>query len=336
MELILIENIKDEEWDNLIGNYGTKSLFHQSVWLKFLEETQPVKILKFKICENNRIIGYFIGMLEKRGPFKIFSSPRPGCNTPHMGPIVNKNFNQQNFLDVLDKYCKSQKIDHIEIASRYLEPEIMKNYNFKCQEGITYMVKLSPNEDIMWKNLKKKSCRYSIHKAEKNGLIVEDTNNSEIIDEYYEQLKEVFGKQKLIPTYPKERVRFLFNCLKNKNYLFSLWVKYENKIIATGFFPHDNKTVYFFGGASWLQYQYLRPNDLLHWTLMKLAAEKRLKYYDMGGAGSFKPKFGGKLTTAYRYYKSYNPLAGLARTLYQYKFKILQKIKGLKHGKYRK
>jgi len=329
MKLVFIENINDEDWDRLINNFGSRSLFHQSAWLKFLEETRPgAKIIKFKITENNETVGYFTGFIEKKGLFKIFSTPRQGCNTPHMGPIFNNNqFDQQKFIDALDNFCKSEKIDQLEISSPCLNSEMMIKNNFKCREGVTYIVKLGSGEE-MWKNLDKKSCRYTIHKAEKNRLLAEDTSDPQIIEEYYKQLKEVFGKQKLVPTYPKERVLSLFNCLKSKDLLFSLQVKYENKIIATGFFPHNNKTVYFFGGASWLKYHYLCPNDLLHWTLMKIASNRGIKEYDMEGAGSFKPKFGGKEIKIYRWYKSYNPLAKIARSIYQFQFKILQKIKG--------
>jgi len=333
MELKIIENINDTEWDTLISQFETKSLFHQFAWLNFLQKTQKAKIIKFQIYDDDKIIGYFVGMLEQRGPFKIFSSPRPGCNTEYLGPIINKNFEQQKFLKSLEKWCRLNKIDLLEISNPYLNNEIMEKNKFKCRQGLTYIVNLSRDINKMWLNLDKKSCRYAIHKAEKNGLTVEDTSDPQIIDKYYEQLKEIFGKQKLAPTYPRERVATLFHLLKDKRLLYSLWVKYENKIIATGLFPHDSQVVYFWGGASWLRYQHLCPNDLLHWTLIKIATEDGLKYYDMGGAGSFKPKFGGVAAVTYHWYKSYNFIAGLARILYQYNFKTIQKIKGLKYGK---
>lgn len=331
MKLKIINNLSDKEWDNLIDNFKTKSLFHQSSWLNFLKETQKAQIIKFEIHDDDKIIGYFVGMLEKKWLFKIFSSPRPGCNTPHMGPIVNNDFNQQEFIKAIEDWCKKEKIDLLEIASPFLSPEIMKRNKFSHRQGITYIVDLFEDEKKMWLNLKKKSCRYAIHKAEKNGLIAENTNNPKIVDEYYNQLREVFIKQKLVPTYPKERVATLFKCLTNS--MFSIWVKHQDEIIATGFFPYNSRIVYFFGGASWLKYQHLCPNELMHWFLMKLAAQKGLKYYDMGGGGSFKSKFGGELKKTYRYYKSYNYLVRISRFLYQYKFKILQKIKGLKNGK---
>jgi hypothetical protein len=51
-------------------NLNQNKLFHQAAWLNFLEQTQKAKILRFKMTENNKIIGYFVAFLEKRGPLK--------------------------------------------------------------------------------------------------------------------------------------------------------------------------------------------------------------------------------------------------------------------------
>jgi hypothetical protein len=42
-----------------------------------------------------------------------------------------------------------------------------------------------------------------------------------------------------------------------------------------------------------------------------------IRYYEMGGGGSFKPKFGGTETKVYRYYKSYSKVARWDRAGYR-------------------
>jgi len=328
MELKLIEKIEHVEWDRIISSFDSKGLFHQSAWLDFIEKSQRCKRILLKIEESNKVIGYFPCFILRKGPFKILGSPLIGWSTEFMGPIVNKDFNLENFLNALDKYCKFQKIDHLEISNPVFNPEIMKSKGFQCRKGVTYIVVLSPEEEFMWKNLKQKSCRWAINKAIKNNLIVEDTNNPGIIEEYYKQLMEVFGKKKLVPTYTIERAKTLFECLKKQNLLLALQVKYKNEIIATGLFPYDDRCIYFWGGASWSKFHHLCPNELLHWTVITMAAKKGISKYDMGGGGKFKSKFGGKLTVTYHWYKSYNPLAKIGRTIYQHQFRILQKMKG--------
>jgi len=328
MELRPLKNVNSIEWDKIISQFDSKGLFHQSAWLDFIKRTQRGEQVLLKIEESNKIIGYFPCFILRKGPFKILGSPCIGWTTNFMGPVVNKDFNQIDFLDALDKYCKSQKIDHLEFSNPIFDPKIVRHQGFQCREGITYAVELSPKEEFMWKNLKKKSCRWAIHKAQKNNLIVEDTNDPRIINEYYSQLIEVFARQKLIPTYQYKRPEILFNSLKKHNLLFSLRIKYKSQTIATGLFPYDNRCVYFWGGASWSKFRHFCPNDLLHWELMKMAGEIGILRYDMGNGSSFKSKFGGKLTPIYHWYKSYNPLAKIARSLYKYQFQILQKLKG--------
>jgi len=43
----------------------------------------------------------------------------------------------------------------------------------------------------------------------KSGVTIEEAHDLAFADEYYEQLKEVFAKQGLVPTYTVERVRSL-------------------------------------------------------------------------------------------------------------------------------
>lgn len=327
MELELIEQMGPDDWDEVISEFDTKVLFHQSAWLKFLEETQGGKAIKFRILDNGSLEGYFVGLLIHKGPIKILGSPLRGWGTDYMGPIVNKGFNIEKFLEALDDMCRQRRIHQVELCNPYLDPEIMYKKGYSVSKGITYIVPLSSNEDLMWKNLKKKSCQYAIKKAQKEGLIVEESNDSSFIDKYYRQLKEVFAKQQLVPTYTIERVRSLFTNLK-PSLLFMLQVKYSDEIIATGIFPHDSRCVYFWGGASWIRYHKLCPNELLHWTVMTVSARFGIQQYDMCGSGSFKPKFGGQEVSVYRCTKSYSILAKLGRKMYRTIFYAKQRLKG--------
>lgn len=328
MKLEYIENTQPDSWDKAISDFDSKFLFHHSAWLSFLEETQHGKVIRFRIVEHGKVKGYFVGLLIKKGPIKILGSPLSGWTTEYMGPIVNKGFDWDKFLIALDDICRQWRIHHVELCNPFLDPDMMRKKGYAVSEGITYIVSLSSNEDQMWKNLKKKSCQYAIRKAKKEGLIVQENSTPFFIDEYYRELKEVFAKQRLIPTYPIERVRSLFKNLQ-PNSLFALQVKNGDEIIATGVFPHDDRCIYFFGGASWIRFHYLCPNELLHWTAMTLSAKLGIQQYNMCGGGSFKPKFGGEQVPVYRFYKSYSIAARLGREIFKSVFYAKQKLRGM-------
>lgn len=327
MELIQVENMDRNTWDGNISKFDTNSLFHKSAWLEFIKQTQMGEKLILEIREKNKVVGYFVGFIIQKGPFKILGSPLIGWTTEFMGPIVNGNFDQEEFLNALELYCKFNRIDQLELSSPILKVNIMQSHGFQCNIGVTPILKLHTDEETMWHNLEPKSCRYSIRKALRSGIIIEETDSPKIVDEYYDQLIGIFDAQGSKPAYPRYRVQKLFECLKEDSMLFALQAKHNNKVIATGLFPHDDNYVCYWGGASYLDYRNLCPNELIQWTLITIAAKKGIKIYNMyGGDNHFKLKFGSKPINVYYWYKSFNPLAKVARSLYNFQFKSLRTI----------
>ena len=124
--------------------------------------------------------------------------------------------------------------------------------------------------------------------------MVEEAQDLEFADEYYAQLKDVFAKQSLVPTYDVGRVRQLITHLYPTGHLLLLRARdRQGQCIATGIFPHLNGVMYFWGGASWRQHQLLRPNEAIQWHALKFGRKNGLRAYDMGGGGEYKRKYGG-------------------------------------------
>jgi hypothetical protein len=333
MELESINEIQPEAWDEAISKFECRSFYHRSCWLKFLEETQVAKPLRFKIIHDGKVEGYFVGLLIKKGLLKILGSPLSKWETESMGPVCNDNLDVEGFLDALDRMCKKLKIHHIEIGNPILVPEIMKTRGYNCLEWKSYVIPLSYDHEEMWKNLKSK-CRNRIRKGLKNGLVAEDCENINFLEEHYKQLEDVYSKQGRIPRLSIDMYRSLFRHLKSDNLLFTLQVKHGDRVIASGIFQHDERSVYSLSTASYKKYQKLFPNELLIWKIMRLSAELGIKNFSIGdnyrtieGSGRFKDKFNGFPVTIHRYYKNYTILAKVGREVYKTVFYGKQKIK---------
>jgi len=103
----------------------------------------------------------------------------------------------------------------------------------------------------------------------------------------------VFAKQGLVPTYPVERVRALVKNLEPTGRLLLVRARDpEGKCIATGIFPGFNKTAEFWGNASLRSSQNLRPNEAIHWYVMRYWKARGVEVYDWGGEGKYKEKYG--------------------------------------------
>ena len=75
------------------------------------------------------------------------------------------------------------------------------------------------------------------------------------------QLKNVFGKQGLVPLYDLARVRKLIRHLRPTGRLLLLRVRNaEGRSIATGIYPAMNRLSYVWGNASYQKDQGVRPN----------------------------------------------------------------------------
>ncbi len=317
------------EWDILISDFESKTIFHETSWHTHLCDALPnSEVLYFSIQENGKVIGYFCGHLVKKIFFNIMGSPLRGTGTNFMGPVVNSDINQSSLINAIEKMCQKEKIHHIELCNNILDKHIMNNAGFSVITRVTHLLNILSDKENMFMTLKS-NCRNRVRKAVKNGLVVKIVHNCSIVDNFFEQFKEVYGKQGMAVPFKKARVASLFKRLDQRR-LLSLVVKKEDKLLATGLFPYDNHTIYFWGATSWLKYQKLCPNELLHWEVIKFAISNKIQFYDMCGGGSrFKNKFGGDDVPFILYTKSYVKFLKYAMLIYKKTHFLKLKAKAL-------
>ena len=61
---------------------------------------------------------------------------------------------------------------HSQIAFRRCEPQV-DNSGFNCKEEVTSVIDLTKDLTDIWSNMKKDSCRNSIRRAEKAGIVID-------------------------------------------------------------------------------------------------------------------------------------------------------------------
>lgn len=323
---------RPREWDSLIDRFDTKTLFHEAAWLDHVHTIHPHgRIEYFRLTEDGNTVGYFCALKIRKMLLSIYGSPLGGTGTNYMGPIVSKDTNQAELVRALTGLCKTQGIAHLEVSHDWLNRAVMESHGFTVHENVTHVCPLPTDEERAWLQLKS-TCRNRIRNAESNGLVAEMTDDPSIIDHYYAQLSEVYAKQGLTVPFSKDRPRSLFDHLLPADRIFPVWIKNQGTVIATGLFPYDARCVYFWGAASWLQYRHLCPNELLHWTVMRLGIARGIPLYNMcGGTSRFKDKFGGSDVPYNHYSRSTLPFLRTARQVYRsahfLKLKILGRLR---------
>src|SRR5258708_37704654 len=126
---------------------------------------------------------------------------------------------------------------HMEVSDPHFAVEDGASLGFQTSYYTSYRTDLTKSEDELFQGMDS-ACRRCVRKAEKSGVTIEEAHDLAFADEYYEQLKDVFAKQSLVPTYPVERVRALVrNMEPSGNVLLIRARDPEGKCIATEIYP---------------------------------------------------------------------------------------------------
>jgi len=325
-------DIKSADWKRL-DSFVDRTVFQTREWLKFVAESQNAAPVLAELREKNEVLGYFSGLTFSKLGMKVLGSSFPGWTTPYIGFNLIPGVSRGSALQALENFAWDDlKCLHLEVSDPHFSFEDGEAGGFKTEYYASYRTDLTRSEDELF-NAMESACRRCIRKAEKSGLKIEEAHDLAFADEYYEQLKDVFAKQSLVPTYSVERVRALVRNVKPGGNLLLLRARDpEGKCIATGIYPGFNQIAEFWGNASFRAYQNLRPNEACHWYAMRYWKSRGISIFDWGGEGTYKEKYGCTPHRVPWFTKSRYQIVGKLRDEARHMFARKQKVLGWLQG----
>ncbi len=284
-------DIKSADW-KLLDGFADRTVFQTRAWLEFVAEAQGATPVLAEVRKGSDVVGYFTGLTFSKFGMKVLGSSFPGWTTPYMGFNLIPGVSRMEALAGLEKFAWDDlKCLHLEVS----DPNFTFDdgaAGFKAEYYGSYRTDLTKSEDELFNGMDS-ACRRCVRKAEKSGVIIEEAHDPAFADEYYEQLKDVFAKQGLVPTYSVERVRSLVKHLEPAGNILLIRARdAEGKCIATGIYPGFNQIAEFWGNASFRAYQNVRPNEACHWYAMRYWKNRGATIFDWGGEGTYKEKYG--------------------------------------------
>lgn len=325
------------DWHSL-DQLPDRTVFQTREWLRFLAQTQNATPVVAELREGGEIFGYFSGLTFSRFGIKILGSSFPGWTTPYVGFNLLAGASRRAALAAVEKMAWSQlNCLHVEISDPNLTIEDGEALGFSTEFYDSYRTDLSKSEEDLF-NTMNSACRRCVRKAEKSGVTIEEACDPAFADEYYAQLESVFARQGLVPTYKLDRVRALIENLQPTGRLLLLRARdAQRNCIATGIFPGYNKIAEFWGNASLRSGQILRPNELMHWHVMRFWKSRGALIYDWGGGGDYKEKYG---CTPHRVpwlvksrYQFVSRLRGQARKMFAQRQRLLGWLQAERHDR---
>jgi Acetyltransferase (GNAT) domain len=283
-------------------------------WVQFIADTQKAQPVAAELRDGSSVLGYFSALVFSRFGIRILGSPFPGWTTGYMGFALAPGVPRWMALAALERFAfRELGCLHFEIVDRYLTVEDGKRVGLPYSMTTSYETDLRESEEELF-NRMKSACRRCIRKAAREGVVIEEARDDAFAGEYYEQLKEVFLRQRLVPTYDLERVRKLIEHLGPTGRLLLLRARDpDGRCIATGIYPAINRIAHFWGNASLMTGRHLRPNEAVHWYAIRYWRRRGVAFFDWGGAGRYKEKYGCYPIALPRFYKSRIPELGYLR-----------------------
>jgi CelD/BcsL family acetyltransferase involved in cellulose biosynthesis len=324
------------EWAELDA-FPDRVVFQTREWLSFVAASQHAEPVIAAIRAGKATLGYFTGFIVRRYGIRMLGSPLPGWTTDYMGFNLLDGIQRQAALEALLAYAfNGLRCSHVEVRDRRLSSADLDGLHVEQSPAPTYVIDLRPDDDVLLSHMTS-ACRRNLRKAERVGVVVEEASDLAFADDYYAQLRDVFAKQHLVPTYGVDRVRALINHLRPSGNLLLLRARDgEGTCIATAIFPMFNSTTYFWGGASWRSHQHLRPNETLIWHALQYSKRRGVTEFDFGGGGTYKKKYGASELVIPHVRASrfaiLSHMRDLARASIALRQKSLGRLKGLRRG----
>jgi hypothetical protein len=262
-ELKIINPLEYSGWNKLLQTNNESSFFHSSNWAAVLHEAYGYAPVYFTRVNENKLVD-LIAVMELRS----FLTGKRGVSLPfsdYCEPIVSKKGSWQGILKPLKEYGRNAGWKSIELRGGN---ETFSECPASGPPYIGHSLLLERDEEKVFSHFAGNTKR-NIKKAKREGVTISIDNTLESLKEYY-RLHCLTRKRHGLPVQPIRFFEKIYDHVLSKNLGFVVLASNINKINIAGavYFHFGKKAIYKFG-ASDINYQHLRGNDLVMWEAIK-------------------------------------------------------------------
>lgn len=263
-------------------------------WLDVLSERQGAEPVVARVHLDDEPVGWFTGAIVRRAGLRILGAPLRGWATGPMGfnldvPIPFEAAGAAlRHLAFAPLGCA-----HVEVASRQGLGLGLRDYRDAGLPG--FRLDLRKTEDDLWRGMRQMA-RRNVRRATRAGVTVEAAHLAEpgLADEIHAHLVATFALKGARPrATPADLAAILFH-VPDRHLLVLRARSATGRSASVGIFPGVPE-----GGAGmWLAAgdpteRADRPNDALMWEAMAAWRRRGATWFEFGGGGDYKAKFGG-------------------------------------------
>lgn len=272
-------------WDTFLINCGYPSSFFQSWnWGEF-QNKLGYEVVRLGFFDGNEQFGAASGIVirAKRGKYLYVRN----------GPVLSwENKDRVNFvINSLKKLAKDLGLWHVRISphieSGTNESNVLNSFNFPISKMSdvdaldTWVLDLEQTDEEILNNMRK-TTRYEIRKAEKQGVKIITSVDPEDIDKFYPIYEDTVKRQQWT-GYSKDYIKKQFETFVKDNQAKLFLAEYEGKFIAASIFIYyGNSSNYHYSG-SLTEFRKIPAPALIQWKNIQEAKQRGLKRYNFWG-----------------------------------------------------
>ncbi|MBN1331793.1 peptidoglycan bridge formation glycyltransferase FemA/FemB family protein [Candidatus Dojkabacteria bacterium] len=281
-----IKPIQNKEiWEEFIASSSGEKIspttFIQSwSWGEFLVK-QGQKTYRLGIFDDDELIGIALGtkIEARRGKYLHFRH----------GPVMDWSNDRliEFVISELKKLAIEEKVWFVRISPQIKKiPNSLKSRStasptHDVDSEQTWILDLSESEGELLAGMRKNT-RYSIKKAEKDGVEILKTTNSEYLKDFWEIYRDTVNRQKW-SAYTFDYIKNEFETFAENDQTLLLLAKYQGKFIAGAIFIfYNNQTVYHHSG-SLTEYRKIPASYLIQWEAIKEGKARGMKKHNFWG-----------------------------------------------------
>lgn len=303
VKLSLVDPLCDLHWNQRLLNCNASTIFHSANWARLLAFTYGYRPSYFVISDG---LG-FRGCMPVTEVSSIFTGKR-GVSlsfADYCPAIVHSGSDFQMLFENILEVGRKSGWKYIEFRG---EPFLCDQLPIKVYEH--HEIELSEDEGKMRSRLRDNTAR-NIRKAQKEGIKIEISQSLEAVHQFY-RLHCLTRKRHGVPPQPLFFFENLHKYVITNGFGFTALAKYGDSTVAALICLSFGKNAVYKYGASNMDYQHLRANNLLLWESMRMSARQGCRYFSLGrtdleneGLLAFKNGWGAKNNRINYYRYSY-------------------------------
>jgi len=277
---VLIKEIKEKNiWEQFVLADKNGSFLQSWNWGEF-QKLMGEKVFRLGVFEKEKLVGacLLIKIHAKRGDHLICPA----------GPLIN--WRENNYFKALVDYFKKEPASFIRIRPPIEDTEenreFFRSLGFKSapmhlHAERTWLLDVTSEEEALLKKMRK-TTRYLIRKAERDGAEVFQSKKIEDVNHLFRLQKEAVFRHRFIPFSKKHFVN-MANVFFQDDQACLFLAKYRGEIVSSAMIMFYKKEVTYHYAATSSKYPKIPSSYLLVWKAILEAKKRNFKTFNFWG-----------------------------------------------------